>query len=76
MLHLLGSNVRGPGRTAGRGCRRGFGGGLEIVEQAGPERIEVRLERRHAGRVDLVDALRAGMAVADQAGVLEDAQVL
>ena len=54
----------------------GFDNRFEAVENAGPKRIEVRLERGNAGRIDLVDALSTGAPITDQASILEYAQVL
>src|SRR5271165_4990886 len=64
MRLLLGRGFGGV-RPAARRTGTGLGGGFEVVQNAAPECIEMRLERGDARRVDLVDALRSGVAVAD-----------
>jgi hypothetical protein len=57
----------------------GFDEGAEAVEGGVPlagERVEVVLEGLDGEGVDLVEALAAGVGAADEAGSLEDAEVL
>src|SRR6266567_5116221 len=53
-----------------------FGGGLERRQGSVPEPVEVRAQRAHPVRVELVDAAGSQLAVADETRLLEDLQML
>jgi len=58
------------------GRRFGLGLGLECGERVGPELVEELAQCLQAVRLDGIDAPRAVHAIGDEAGVLENPQML
>lgn len=53
-----------------------FGGGFKGAHRLGPHLVEVSTQACYAFGIQLVKAASSGLAVGDQAGVLEDAEML